>query len=143
MRRIHFITCSFIEDNNTRQPNDVVVVIIVVVVVVTLNGSSALYFVHSVLSVWFWYVVVGSMCVRSRSLSFSQLFVDAISAVREYFNTKECVSLPQSSDESKPISRLSVLMLNKNNENFTKYSLTAGFSVSLFINSCTIARLKL
>lgn len=27
MRRIHFITCAFIEDNNTRRPNDFAVTI--------------------------------------------------------------------------------------------------------------------
>lgn len=117
MRRIHFITCSFIEDNNTRQPNDDIVV------AVALNSSSAHYFVGSVsLSALSLFGTFHSFSIRyvcvcvvaPHSFSLSCFFVNAVSQLCVNISIqkkKNCVSFGTacahsfSSDELLPISR--------------------------------------
>lgn len=162
MRRIHFITCSFIEDNNTRQPNDDIVV------AVALNSSSAHYFVGSVsLSALSLFGTFHSFSIRyvcvcvvaPHSFSLSCFFVNAVSQLcvnisiqkkTVYHLEPRALTLSHRMSCCRLVERLVVRFVacfikceQKYNENFTnihshsthKHTHTAP----LFINSCTIA----
>lgn len=60
MRRIHFITCAFIEDNNTRRPNDFAVTI------ASIAGAGVfLYCSAHTCSLSCSYVHLTGVCVRT------------------------------------------------------------------------------